>query len=61
LESTKLHALDNVTVIAVGIGSFVDHDELLNIASLPRMVFTLHNKDALHDVLKNSMTGCNSE
>ena len=58
LESTKLREMDNVTVIAVGIGSSVDHEELLEIASRPRMVFSLHNKDALHDILENSMTGC---
>lgn len=58
LSSAFTLQADNVNVIAVGIGPFVNAAELLAIANGPRLVFSVHNPDALHAVLGNSMTGC---
>lgn len=59
---TKLRAaelrMDGVKVITIGVGSSVNHQELLDIAGHPSYVFSLHNTDSLHAVLRNSMTGC---
>lgn len=61
-KDTRLRAKDfhgdGVHVVSVGVGAYVNHKELLDIASENKYVFTLHNTDALHDILENAMTGC---
>lgn len=59
LHASKLRA-DGVKVMAVGVGTSVDHQELLNIAGYQTRVYSLHTVDALHSVLDNSMAGCQS-
>ena len=57
LRSSELHN-DGVIVVSIGVGSNVNHGELLDIASHRKYVFSLHTTDALHDILENAMTGC---
>jgi len=57
LRSSELHN-DGVIVVSIGVGSNVNHGELLDISSHRKYVFSLHTTDALRALLENAMTGC---
>ncbi|XP_053374160.1 uncharacterized protein LOC123531094 [Mercenaria mercenaria] len=59
LQAAYLKSI-GVRIYAIAVGRFVNHEELLDIATYPRHVFPMYTSDALQNLLKYTMFGCSN-